>query len=264
MEWIRMPRINYLICLCTVSTLAAFSQNAARNPETSGGQYLKRATVSQSAGMVRVDANSPRPLEQTLDALLEKYGWVVDYEDPQYVSRLDFVDAPDETEHTPVPAGGDFSVQFPATAPEEEKTLRIVIDAYNRSRNPGQFELRHSNQGQFYVVGTAAHDEKGAIVQQQALFDFPLTLSTEERTIAETVDLICKAVGKQSHIPVVLGVFPRSLLRSTLVKAGGVNVSARDILQQCLAASRRRLYWRLLFDPASKGYFLNIHSLPRA
>jgi hypothetical protein len=249
----RIHQIQCLVCLWAISTLEVFSQSA--------GPYQRQANVTQIEGMVRIDANSSRPLEQTLDALQQKYGWIVDYEDPQYLSHLDFVNVPNDEEHSEVPAGRNFSVQFPAAIPKEEKILQIVLEAYNRSQNPGQFELRHSDHGELYVVGMAAHDERGAVSRQQTLFDFPVTLATEERTIAETIDLICQAVGKQSHLAVTVGVYPRSLFRYTMVKVGGVNISARELLLQCFATAHHRLYWRLLFDPTSKSYFLDIHSL---
>jgi hypothetical protein len=251
-----MYKIKSVIYVTMLAVFPVFSQTARDN-----GPYLRQATISQAAGMIQVDANSPRPLEQTLDALQQKYGWVVDYEDPQYVSHLDFVEASGNGDHAQVPAGKNFSVKFPATAPEEEKTLRLVVDAYDRSQNPGQFELRRSDHGDFYAVGTAAHDEKGAVAKQRALFDLPVTLATEERTITETVDLICKAVGKQNQVAVGMGVYPRSLLDHSPVKVGGNNVQARELLQQSLQGADRRLYWRLLFDPSIKGYVLNIHSV---
>lgn len=222
--------------------------------------YLKEATVSQAAGRVRIDANSPRPLAQVLDALRKKYGWVVNYEDPQYVSSVDLAPAPDTDLQSQVPAGGPFSVEFPAAAPDQEKTLRLVVDSYNRSKNPGHFELRGNGQGSFFVVGTSAHDEKGGVSPQQVLFDIPVTLPTEERTITDTVNLICQQITAQSHITVTLGVSPRSLLDRSAVKVGGTKVPAREVLLQSLAATHHNLYWRLLFDPNSKGYFLSIHS----
>lgn len=248
-----MNLIKYLGCLVWL-VLQGLAQTAA-----GPASYSKQATISQTADKVHIEANSARPLEQTLDALQKKYGWVVNYEDPQYTSHLDFAETPGDPEHTQRPTGGSFSVEFPATAPDEEKTLRLVLDAYNHSKNPGQFELRHSAGGTFYVVGTAAHDEKGAITPQQPLFDLPVTLPTEERTIGVTVNLICQAITQQTHTPVTLGVNPRSILDGNAVKIGGTKVPARDLLSQSLQVGHRTLYWRLLFDPGTKGYFLDIH-----
>jgi hypothetical protein len=224
------------------------------------GSYLKQAAISESAGIVQITANSPRPLLQILDALQQKYGWVVDYEDPQYVSQMDLIDAPGGS-HSRLPGGGSFSVEFPAGAPQEEKILHLVVESYNRSKNPGRFELRRGAQGVFYVVGIAAHDEKDAISSQQVLFDLPITVAAGEKPITATLDLICEEVTAQSHIAVSIGVSPRALLDHAPAKVGGTKVEARDLLLQGLMATRHTLYWRLLFDPNSKGYFLDIHSV---
>jgi hypothetical protein len=232
----------------------AFSQTAQNT-----GPYLKQASISEAGGTVRINANSARPLAQVLDALQRKYGWVVDYEEPQYVSQMDTVEAPGGASQS-LPSGGSFSVEFPASAPDEEKTLRLVVDSYNHSKNPGRFELRRGAQNSFYVVGTAAHDQKGGIAQQQVLLDFPVTLTTQERTLADTVNLICQETAAQGHTPVTLGVSPTGLLAHNTAKIGGTKVSARDLLSESLTATHHSLYWRLLFDPSSKGYFLNIHS----
>lgn len=279
-----MNSINRGICLCTCLVSIGFAQS------TAGPAYLKQATVSQTAQTIHITANSPRPLQQTLEALYLKYGWVVDYEDPQYISQMDLLEAP--AFHTKVPSGGSFSVEFPAVpldecrttkkentqtnkptdtqavpataqdvqACSEEKTLRLIVDAYNRSKNPGQFELRRSPQGTFDVVGTGAHDEKGAIAQQQPLFDVPVTLATEERTISATLDLIFQAIAQQNHSVVNVGISPRTILDHTTVKVGGTKVAARELLQQCFIVSHHNLYWQLLFNPESKGYYLNVHA----
>jgi hypothetical protein len=244
------------VCLVACLCLACLSSEGWAQTVAAPAQYLKQATVSQTAQTVRITADSPRPLEQILNALHLKYGWAINYEDPQYTSTLDLVESP--ASHTKLPSGGSFSVEYPAAAPDEEKTLRLVLDAYNHSKNPGQFELRRNAQGNFDVVGTGAHNDKGAIAPQQPLFDVPVTLPTEERTISATIDLIFQAIAQQNHSVVKVGVSPRTLLDHTPAKIGGAKVSARELLQQCLTATHRNLYWRLLFDPESKGYYLNI------
>ena len=228
--------------------------------QTTNGSYLKQATVSQEGGTIHVNAKSPRPLAQALEALQQKFGWNVDYEDPQYTAAADVVDAPKGSPMPKLPAGAAFSVQFPANLSDEEKVLRAVVDSYNQSKNPGQFELRHTDAN-FYVVGNAAHDDKGALAKQAVLLDATVTLATEERTVTATVNLICEQLAAQSGTPVTLGVTPRRPMDRNSVKLGGTKVSARDLLAQALHATHQNLYWHLLYDPNSKGYVLNIHAV---
>ncbi len=251
---IRMNHIKYVACLLVLAVSQSFSQSPQKP-----GQYLRDAALSQDAGLIHIQANSPRPLAQVLDALRRKYGWMIDYEDPQYLSLMDTTDAPSDASSPRLPSGGNFSVEFPASGLEEEKILRLVVDSYNQSKNPGRFELRRSESGRFQVVGVAARDEKGGVSPQQVLLDRQVTLGMDERSITETMNLICQELAAQSHTPVIIGVSPRSVLDHAVVKVGGSKVSARDLFLQSFLASHRNLYWSLLFDPASKSYFLDIH-----
>jgi len=245
------------ILLIILLACQAFSQSS----KPSG--YAREAVISESAGTVHVNANNPRPLAQVLDAIQRKYAWVIDYEDPQYVSAGDLVEAPGDA-HGQWPAGGSFTVEFPATAPDAEKTIRLIVDAYNKSKNPGRFEVRKGEQGSFYVIGTGAHDEKGGIASQTPVLDTPLTLPGEEHTVADTVRTICEQAGTQAHVNVALAISPRSLIDKNLVKVGGNKITARDLLQQSIQGTHHILYWRLLYDPTSKGYLLNLHAVRSA
>lgn len=254
-----MNSLNSLTCVVLL-TGSLLSSQTARETKS----YLKQAEISETAGKIHIVANSPRPLAQILDSLREKYGWAVSYEDPQFISELDLVDAEDSINHarkTNLPRGGVFSVEFPSGA-EEETTLQLVVDLYNRSNNPGRFELRKSEQRNFFVVGVAARDRHGQISHQRVVFDVPITLATRRRTASDTVRLICRKIAAQRGVAVTVAVSPRRVLDQTPVTIGGTNTSARDLLLQTLTATRRTLYWRLLFDPSSKGYFLDIHLKP--
>ncbi len=240
---------------CLLSLMIVVQAISQTPPEKAA--YLKQAAISENAGTMQIIANSPRPLAQTLDALQAKYGWVVDYEDPQFLSKLDLT-ATGPVSQT-IPAGGRFTAEFPATLSDEEKVLQIIVDSYNHSDNPGRFELRKSKQGIFSVVGTEARDTQGKLSPQQAVFDAPITLATRQRTVFETLNLIFRKIALQRHVTVTVGVSPRNLLDHTNVTVGGAKVRARDLVLQALTSSQRNFYWRLFFDPKSKGYFLDIH-----
>jgi hypothetical protein len=248
-----MKSVKYLTYLSLLVMPLAISQTTREK-----GSYLRQAAISETGGTIHIVANSPRPLAQTLDALQQKYGWVVDYEDPQFISKLDLVEA--EGPGNRVPGGGRFNSEFPASDSEEEKILQIVVDSYNRSNNPGRFELRRSTLGStFFVVGVEAHDGGGQVSHQRVLLDVPITLATRQRTVSDVVNLICRKIFVQRRITVKVGVAPRSVLDHTNVTVGGTKVTARDLLLQTLTSTHRNFYWRLLFDPNSKAYFLDIH-----
>jgi hypothetical protein len=288
---LRMKSIKRASFLTLLIISQAFSQ---AKPDTTS--YLKEAEVTESEGTVHIVANSPRPLQQVLDALYKKYGWAIDYEDPHFSSQLDLVDVADPVTHAPhaqtLPAGRKFTVDFPAVATaqpqpassltsartssasdsaksvpappvsaEEEKTVRLVVDAYNKTDNPGRFEVRKNSQGNLDVVGTAAHDAKGQISPQKPILDTPLTVARKQRTATETIELLCKSLSTLRGTKVAIGVNPRNLLDHTPVIIGATKTSARDLLWQTLAAAHCNCYLRVVFDPNSKGFYLSIHSI---
>ncbi|MFZ1009780.1 MAG: hypothetical protein WAN65_23280 [Candidatus Sulfotelmatobacter sp.] len=281
-----MKSIKLVTSILLLVISQAFSQ---AKPEAAS--YLKEAQVSETEGTVHIVANSPRPLQQVLDALYKKYGWAIDYEDPRLTSQQDLVDVADPVTHAPhaqtLPAGGKFTVDFPAvtiappppastqtpadstkpaSAPvvsdDEEKTLRLVVDGYNKSDNPGRFEVRKNGQGNLVVVGTAAHDAKDQISPQKPILDTPLTVARRQRTATETIELLCQKLTVLRGTKVAIGVNPRNLLDHTPVTVGATKAApARDLLWQTLTAAHCNCYLRVVFDPTSKGFYLSIHSI---
>jgi hypothetical protein len=235
--------------------------------------YTKQAAISETGGKIHLVANDSRPLLQGLEALQQKYGWRIDYEDPQYISKLDFqeLNAPDD-KSSPVggrriPAGGAFVVEFPAgatpdSAPDEQKTLQLVVDAYNHSNNPGRFEV-WQYPDRFAVIGTAAHDGEGKISPTPPLLDSKVALPAEERTVSDTFELIAAKTSDKSPVKVAVGIIPFGLDRAH-ISVGGKELTARDYLENAITTTGRKLCWRLLFDPESKSYVLNFHRVKMA
>jgi hypothetical protein len=289
----RMKSIKLVACTTLLLVSQAFSQT---KPEATS--YLKEAQVSETEGTVHIVANSPRPLQQVLDALYRKYNWAIDYEDARFTSLQDLVDVPDPVTHAPhaqtLPAGGKFTVDFPAvsitptqpastpadsTKPasaepgsatpsarpvseDEEKSVRLIVEAYNKSDNPGRFEVRKNGQGNLDVVGTAARDAKGQISPQKPILDTRLTVPRRQRTATETIELLCRKLTALRGNKVAIGVNPRNVLDHTSVTVGAIKAEpARDLLWQTLTAAHCNCYLRVVFDPNSKGFYLSIHSI---
>ncbi|MFZ0418887.1 MAG: hypothetical protein WAM04_12385 [Candidatus Sulfotelmatobacter sp.] len=245
----------------------AFSQ------EHSKKSYLNKAVISQNGDTVHIFANAPRPLVQVLDALGKKYWWKVSYEDPRYTSDLDLVDDIDPQyleahpgARAPIPGGGAFSVDFPSgptpgKPPEEYSTLQAVVDAYNHSGNPGRFELRRDDKGNFDVVGIAAYDKSGDLVQQEPLLDVAITFVPQERNAWDAIDLIRQALAQRTGTPVGNLSWLNQFMRQVTVTVGGKGEPARTVLWRTLSTISSNdgdLRWRLFYDPQLARYWLNV------
>jgi hypothetical protein len=242
-----------------ISVLIALGFATPQAPAKSS--YLRQAEIHESAGSIQVVANSPRPLAQVADALRQKYGWNIEYEDPQFVSQSDLVVIEGPPKQT-LPAGGDFKIEFPSNSLQAEKVLQSAVDSYNQSGNPGRFELHKVEGDTFVLVGVQARDGSGKIAAQPVLLDAAITIPNEKRTASEALNRICEKLSESGHIPVTLGVTPRKILDRTEVSVGGAQTTARTLLSQTLVATQRRLYWALIFDPDGKRYLLNVFLSP--
>ena len=79
-----MRLVQCLLCLFPILLASkGFSQGA---PEP--GSSIKKPLIYQIGQIVHITTGGSRPLLQAVDALQEKYGWIVEYEDPQYPAAI--------------------------------------------------------------------------------------------------------------------------------------------------------------------------------
>jgi hypothetical protein len=253
---VRPPARRFIYAtVVLVSVVALF----ARSPSQTGrNSHIKKPLIYQSGTTVRIDAEGERPLLTALDALREKYGWVVAYEDPEYSPRSD------EENASPLPRrranmgvrGRHLTVAFsvgptPESRPDEKSVLTTIVDAYNQNE-AGQFELREEKDGTFAAVGVGAG---GDSPKQLPVLDTLITLPKEPRSGEETIVLICQQMSERSKIAVTpSGIADNPQLRRT-VTVGGNAVAARTLLEEVLSST---LSWRLLYDADSRSYGLSL------
>ena len=230
------------------------------------GPEIKKPLVYQIGRYVHINASGARPLLQAIDALQQKYGWIVDYEDPEYLS------APGTAVNGPTPShmrhayaqgshGDSFSVQFPAapnSVPDEASVLTTVVDAYDQSDGGAEFKLIKENGARFAVVGVGARGDNGETVSQPPILDTPVTLAKEQRSARETIALICQRVSEAGKVKVSLDV---NFTYGETVMVSGVNTPARALLSQTLLTLGGSLYWRLIYEAERKNCGLSIQKL---
>lgn len=248
------------------------SEPRPQTPQTSARAdgRMNEAVVERQARSATVKANSARPLAQALAAIREEYGWQIDYEDPPYASEPDLVDITNAQWRARNPgapgvkgiAGGSFESEYEETgnletATAKEKVLHKIVSDYNRSRNPGRFIVRAEGNGLFAIVGSVI--KRGSRDEAiNPVLDTRVSVRLEERTAGASVSAILQAVISQTKLKLVLGTVPTNLFFQAKVTTGGENIEARALLRQTLDATGRPLHWRLLYDPITAKYVLNV------
>src|ERR1035437_5238055 len=128
------------------------------------GSYMKEGVIHRNGNSAVLMVNDPRPMAQAIQALAEEYGWVVDYEDPPYISEVIDV-APHDWRRTHpmskgghIPGGGSFQFDYDegatgAGTSGEKNILEKLASAYNLTGNPGKFEMISQSANRYTVIG---------------------------------------------------------------------------------------------------------------
>ena len=248
-------------CLVCIPLALPTAQLSAQSRE-----QMKKPLIYQIGQTVHINAGGPRPLLQAIDALQQKYGWWINYEDPQYPASASTPPRPGPPHrlHDNLRQQGDngFSVEFEVAArPEAQLVLNTVVDAYNQSGGAGQFELRKERDGSFVVTGTGVRGSDGQIANQQPVLDSLINLAPERRSAAATIQLICNAAGEKSKVQ-ISPIIPFAIGEAS-EQVNGNDFPARTLLGEALAATTHKLYWQLLYNSDSKSYELNIEEMKR-
>lgn len=256
-------RGTFLLATCVL--ILATNKPASQKPI-----FWSRATVAEPDRSIVVRANDPRPLDQAIIAIRQKYGWIVDYEDPPYGFN-ELVDDTDPNWRKAHPeangvtrvAGGlftttfDLGIDMSSGSPDEERALDKIVADYEASANPGRFMLKRESSGRFSVVGVGIRDSNGSEKSVTPILDDRISLPLQERTVSDTIQLILQAVSENSEYKVVVGSAPLNLALQTRTKVGGDNVPARQLLTKAASATRFPLVWALLYDADMHCYFIN-------
>jgi hypothetical protein len=243
--------------------------------------FMSAALIQHHETAGTLTANDPRPLMQAVEAIGQEYGWIVDFEDPQYRSHFDLVDNTDPTWRANHPnakgvvrvSGGLFQSTFPepSTIPEnaEEKVLQKIVADYNASGNPGKFAVRKEAEGRYVVTGISKRDENGNDEAVNDLLDTPISIATQERDARVTLKLILDTLAAKTSVKVILGTTGLSSdpLQEAELTIGGTDVPARTLLLQALEGVsstsphfRGIFVWNFLFDADTNAYWLHLRS----
>jgi hypothetical protein len=246
-----------------------------------GSSALRR---SQTAVGESLSVDDPRPVAEAVSQLEKRYGWVITYEDPMYVSGKEITDVtskvrrdldkymPNEAPRVLVPRGGSLAINFNVTSDENtflrpESVAQQIIDANTKADNAGRFRLERSGEI-VHVIPVAHRDSTEAWVPEQSVLDAIITIPSGDRTGLQALDALCVAVSRVTQTKVALGTVDINLFIRSRQELGADQERARDFLVRLLENTRAngklgetKLSWQLLFGPATKDYRLNVHAV---
>src|SRR5580704_10918142 len=227
-------------------------------------QYMSAPRIEETESVLEITANAPRPLDDVLAALAHQHGWHINYEEPQF-GKSEIVDqtAPSWLEQHPNGpraygiAGGAFHVKIAIDGYFPDDPMQILpplVEAYNRSGNPGRFQLRVVNELAFDIIPTGSSDGP-----QTPLLDTEMSFDASADVGAyPTLRRFCEELSRETGHTVVFGGFGPSenRLLQAHIEQHSVNQPAREILRQMYKQVGLSDCWALLYDPDSNQFWL--------
>jgi hypothetical protein len=226
-----------------------------------------------------LSVEDPRPVAEAIKSLEDRYGWVITYEDPLYVNDAEVIDVTDSVSREPektrsqgfrvlIPKGGILAIEYdePSDTKRPDNPSKVVqqlLDAHAAKGYPGRFRLELTERA-IHVIPAAYTNQVGQLVPQKPVLDAAITLPVAERSGLQTLQAICDSVSQATGTRMVMATVPINLFNQYHDQQGVVSQKARDVLQHLLESvggEKTKLSWRCLFDPDTKAYFLNIHTV---
>jgi len=250
-----MAKLEVILSIFALSVSALTAQQ-----ELAGARATR--TVD---GNLTVSSDESRPLRFALLALAETYGWTVDYEDPVY-SGSEISDTTDAQwlkehpngRHVYAPAKGSFSADLGKVVdgnPDEMQLVSALTVLYDRTSNPGTFQVVRTANGRLAVVGQSRHQPAGAftpVLNQQ--MRPPQKSESASKALQELASECSVAAG----VPIELGILPSNATATSTVSGYDGMLTCREQLGRILAALDHPTEYLLLYDINTRAYYLNI------
>jgi hypothetical protein len=226
---------------------------------------------------IKLSVDDGRPVAAAVLQLEENCGCVITYEDPRYVHSSEMNDVtesvrkdldkfrPGEAPRVIVPRGGPLAVDYEALPGTKvpintRATIEKVLNSHANAGGPGRFRLEQEGET-FHVIPTDFKNSLGELTPQESPLDTVISFPAQERSAAQTLQVICNAISEQSQTSVSVATFPLNPFFRYRDVRGLQSGKARDALISLLQSvdPSGHLSWRLLGGAGTNTYYLNIH-----
>jgi len=240
---------------------------------SASGQTTQCAKVTRSGDEVTMIADSIRVVDSIATTLAQRFGVLVNAEEPQYQFAGDLQDIteadPDWSAQHPkahylVPKRRHMEIHFSilrGSPSDVEGLLRQVLEEANQQT---PFRYRLDADGEFFsFVPTATRDANGFVVAAMPLLDRRVTIPLGDRRVSESAKLMADSLSAQTGLRVSCcqGMVAGIPWGKSSVPFEAHNETARNVLERLLRleSSPPRDYWLLRCDSGS--CFINVQSV---
>jgi hypothetical protein len=215
-----------------------------------------------------LSVSGDRPVADAVERMERKFGFVVTYEDPEFVAAEDIQEIPTPKGSYRAMNGGALSVDFevgPDGAPLDRAGLVNSIAA--AGSNEGlRFDSWQSGDGAFHVIPVTVRDRDGKPAPFESALDTRISFPAGERNGEQFLKEICASIARARHLSITVGTTPDRMMDLLRISRGATNEVARDVLASFLSSVSDRLSWHFLCLPGPPpigGCALNVHLVPR-
>jgi hypothetical protein len=281
----RSVRIILVGSLCILSGITTVT-HAQTGPPAPGRPGLAPPSTAQTFTLRDIDGvrnegggrftiTDPRPLERTAELLERKLQVAISYEEPAWSSAGDLSNAADLPQNSVlasknpawrgplVPRSSTVDVTIPATGATVAAIIQAALDNHRLRGNPGEFKAVQLGDGGFSIVAERVDDQNGGIVTSVSPLDLRITMPEEERTMADTLAVLIRAINATSKIPVVRPTIGgKGHFDIVRVRVGAQNEPARDVLSRILRVpGQPKFSWTLDYMPDLRTYVLGFRRI---
>jgi hypothetical protein len=211
-----------------------------------------------------VSVVDPRPLYEAVIAVSQRYGWIVDYEDPVYSAQESKeVTAPEWRRSHPNargvfdPSGGMFVANLGEIGekPKETETLEKLVSQYNQSANPGYFRVIHAPTGRTIVSGRSRATPAS---MSNGVFDSIFQPAKEPEDAGTALEQLAKECSASSGVSIKVGIVPANAVNLTKVSGADARISCRVGIERILSSIPAASTYFLLYEIGEQSYFLSV------
>ena len=226
-------------------------------------------SIAQVDSASQIVVDDPRPVASAAEKLETLYGWVITYEDPEWLVPTETADVTDQVRRdigprnqvprVLIPRGGLLTFPVPevkAIDVADRASLVEQLFAANVSAGyPGKFQIFESD-GLLHIVPMQDPEVSDGSVP---LLDIKVSIPNRDWTGLDLLHEICQQLGESAGRRVIMGAIPVHTLAHYHAPYSVLGIPSRQVLSSLLSRLGSGYSWQLFFDPGMRTYTLNIH-----